>query len=220
MKQAKFIELLNLYVDGALSSAEAAELEREITADPARHKIYRQYCQMQKACTVLSERFRDVATPAATFRSGAVVGTGSAGRNGWLRPAAWVASGAVAACFAFIVVRSQLSPETPAVAVAPAPLPVMVVASTKGTLTPIAAPVVTVRPVLFRNPWSPGPAIPARMPGWQQLPLGERNQTLVVAPPNEFRDPNEPAGVAANPVDEPAALRMEDVEAAAFQFQR
>ncbi len=58
MKNSTFIELLNLYVDRQISPADAALLEAEIQQNPQRRKIYREYCQMQKACAILSENFR------------------------------------------------------------------------------------------------------------------------------------------------------------------
>ena len=58
MKNAKFIELLNLYVDRQISPADAALLEAEIQQNPERRKVYREYCQMQKACSILTENFR------------------------------------------------------------------------------------------------------------------------------------------------------------------
>lgn len=58
MKESEFIELLNLYLDHEISAADAARLEAEVQANPARRRIYRDYCQMQKACKVLAEEFR------------------------------------------------------------------------------------------------------------------------------------------------------------------
>lgn len=58
MKDSKFIELLNLYVDHQISATDAALLEAEIQQSPARRRVYRQYCQMQKACVSLAENFR------------------------------------------------------------------------------------------------------------------------------------------------------------------
>jgi len=57
MKDTKFIELLNLYLDHQISEAESAQLESEIRSNPARYRLYRQYCQMQKGCALLSEKF-------------------------------------------------------------------------------------------------------------------------------------------------------------------
>lgn len=58
MKESRFIELLNLYVDHQLSAVEAAELETEIARNSGRRSTYQQYCRMQKACTVLFEQER------------------------------------------------------------------------------------------------------------------------------------------------------------------
>lgn len=57
MKDTKFIELLNLYLDHQISESDAAALETEIRQNPARHRLYRQYCQMHKACAQLSTQF-------------------------------------------------------------------------------------------------------------------------------------------------------------------
>ena len=64
MKDSKFIELLNLYVDHQISAEDAARLEAEIQRTPERRRVYRQYCQMQKACTVLADNFRTQIPPA------------------------------------------------------------------------------------------------------------------------------------------------------------
>ena len=61
MKESKFIELLNLYVDHQISPAEAAQLEAEVKSNPERRRVYREYCEMQKACSVLAENFRTAA---------------------------------------------------------------------------------------------------------------------------------------------------------------
>lgn len=65
MNDSKFIELLNLYVDHHISSADAALLEAEIQRDPKRRRVYREYCQMQKACSLLADNFRTEAPAAA-----------------------------------------------------------------------------------------------------------------------------------------------------------
>jgi len=65
MKESRYIELLNLYVDHQLTSAEAAELEAEVQRSPERRKMYRQYCRMQKACGLLFEADRTLAPKTA-----------------------------------------------------------------------------------------------------------------------------------------------------------
>lgn len=58
MKESRFIELLNLYVDHQLTPQEAAELDAALRGNPARRRTYQQYCRMQKACAVLFENER------------------------------------------------------------------------------------------------------------------------------------------------------------------
>ncbi|MDO8544123.1 MAG: zf-HC2 domain-containing protein [Opitutaceae bacterium] len=58
MKDSEFIELLNLYLDHEISAADAARLEAEVQNNPARRRIYQDYCRMQKACKVLAEEFQ------------------------------------------------------------------------------------------------------------------------------------------------------------------
>jgi hypothetical protein len=59
MKETQFIELLNLYVDHEIDAEEAKLLEAEVTVNPARRKVYRQYCSMQKACNILAEKYQE-----------------------------------------------------------------------------------------------------------------------------------------------------------------
>jgi hypothetical protein len=56
MKESKFIELLNLYVDQQIEPADAALLEAEILRNPARRQVYQQYCRMQRACALIVEQ--------------------------------------------------------------------------------------------------------------------------------------------------------------------
>jgi hypothetical protein len=107
MKESEFIELLNLYVDHEIGAEDAKRLEAEVAADSARHAIYRQYCSMQKACTLLADRFqkpvagaRPVRVPRAARRWAALI------------PASGLA---LAACVAVVLaVRSPVSAPAPA----------------------------------------------------------------------------------------------------------
>jgi hypothetical protein len=112
MKEPRFIELLNLYVDQQLSATEAAELESEIRQNPARRRTYQQYCRMQKACAQLFEHERSAAPASAVLTRDIeqadrkVVGFP---RQRVDRPL-WstgfsVAAVAAAACVAFVVIR-------------------------------------------------------------------------------------------------------------------
>ncbi|MBP7142465.1 MAG: hypothetical protein KBA71_11205 [Opitutaceae bacterium] len=69
MKESRYIELLNLYVDHRLTGAEAAELEAEVQRNPERRRIYSQYCRMQKACTLIFDAERSLAPKTAAVLS-------------------------------------------------------------------------------------------------------------------------------------------------------
>ncbi len=61
MNDARFIELLNLYIDQELAAGEVEELEREIARNPARRRTYEQYCRMHRGCALLFENARSQA---------------------------------------------------------------------------------------------------------------------------------------------------------------
>lgn len=61
MKDHRFIELLNLYLDHQISPEESNLLEAEIRRDTKRMQLYRQYCRMHKACSQLAEGYRNSA---------------------------------------------------------------------------------------------------------------------------------------------------------------
>lgn len=131
MKDSEFIELLNLYVDHEITSADAARLEAEVAGSPERARIYRQYCGMQKACLILADRFRETA-PAP--EAGIAVPAEPRIR-GWGLPFA-ATSLAAAACLGLVLlarhsaVPSGISASAdPAQAVAPAARPIVAAAA-------------------------------------------------------------------------------------------
>jgi hypothetical protein len=63
MKDSRFIELLNLYVDREITPGEAAELEAEVERSAARRKVFNQYCRLDRACTIVLARQQTVPTP-------------------------------------------------------------------------------------------------------------------------------------------------------------
>ena len=109
MKDSEFKALLNLYLDHEITAADAARLEAEVQGNPERRKIYRQYCQMQKACKLLAEDFQDekvaAAQPAAERKvipfSPDVAARQSARTSNWYVVGAFAAA---AACVAVIFV--------------------------------------------------------------------------------------------------------------------
>ncbi|HTQ31515.1 MAG TPA: hypothetical protein VMI53_09925 [Opitutaceae bacterium] len=111
MKESRFIELLNLYIDQQISPAEAAELEVEIARSPAHHRTYLQYCRMHRACVMLFENFQVPPAPLAQALDQAEgkVTTFPARRFRVTRAAGVAGLAVAAACIAFVVVN-QTSP--------------------------------------------------------------------------------------------------------------
>ncbi|HWA10494.1 MAG TPA: hypothetical protein VG838_13695 [Opitutaceae bacterium] len=106
MKDTKFIELLNLYIDQQIDPADAARLEEEIARNPARRVTYQQYCRMHRACTMMFEQSRPTSDVGVNVATAAAIAdekirTFSAPRRSY----AWVGYGvglAAAACVAVI----------------------------------------------------------------------------------------------------------------------
>lgn len=57
MNEKKFIELINLYIDGEISPAELEELETEVANNARRRRTYHSYRRMQQASQVAYHRF-------------------------------------------------------------------------------------------------------------------------------------------------------------------
>ncbi|HEU5080619.1 MAG TPA: hypothetical protein VFT72_15515 [Opitutaceae bacterium] len=112
MRNSRFIELLNLYIDHQLTPAEAAELEAEINRDEQRRCTYNQYCRMQKACSVLFEHERSAAPSSRVLNASLydverkVVGS-SERRIAFGFPSFATIGLAAAACIAFVVVVNR-----------------------------------------------------------------------------------------------------------------
>lgn len=143
MKETRFIELLNLYVDQQLTAAEATELETEIQRAPARRRTYEQYCRMQKACTQLFEQDRQAA-PSTSKLSRALADADRKvvafpePRRVWLQRGLYATGvAAMAACVALVFVR--VSPTRPqSVAEQPAKSQPVAVATTVVQVEPVA----------------------------------------------------------------------------------
>lgn len=118
MKENRFIELLNLYVDQQLTAAEATELETEIQRVPERRRTYEQYCRMQKACVELFEQERQSA-PSTTKLSRALADADRKviafpePRRVWLQRGLYSTGvAAMAACVALVFFRqSPVAPQ-------------------------------------------------------------------------------------------------------------
>ena len=154
MKDNRFIELLNLYIDRQISVEETAELEAEIQQSPARQAVYRQYCQIHSATKLVYDSFRVNATeqPVLPADSAGVVELFETKRR--RSHFAYYAVGglAVAACLALVFMRHNSVPAAsesmaatrtgvrPAV-VTPAPIEMVAVVVPLKTAEPAVGPV-------------------------------------------------------------------------------
>ena len=106
MKDQRFIELVNLYIDRQITAGETAELEAEMQGNPRRRAIYRQYCQLHTATKQVYESFRtNAANPqAAGAPAGRVVLTDfkPRARSNWIHYAGGLTA---AACLTLVLVR-------------------------------------------------------------------------------------------------------------------
>lgn len=105
MKDTRFIELVNLYIDRQISPDEAAELELEIQSNARRREVYHDYCRMHRATKLVYESFRAQAgedSSRANYQPGSIARIQARARQ---RRARWMyAAGglAAAACVAFV----------------------------------------------------------------------------------------------------------------------
>ncbi len=152
MKESKFIELLNLYVDHQISPDDAKLLESEVESNPTRRRIYRQYCQMQKACALMGAGLH-----AETPTSARKIVDFQPRRRVPLLAAYATGFSALAACLALVLVtRSRVGQSSvhPAVDVAqPQHLvqPVLAVAPSTSTARPTLQPAFGPRSLKLRE---------------------------------------------------------------------
>jgi anti-sigma factor RsiW len=238
VKESKFIELLNLYIDQQISPEEAAALEQEILQDARRRRIYHQYCRMHRACSLVFENFRSQAEPATveTVRqAGEMVEFGAKPRRfAWGYYAVGLAA---AACVALVALQVFVRPAAPTAKGATAARPAAV--STGATL-------VTAVPVRVDAPAPAGYGQPTAAFVAQRLvlfsPTGSQNpSSLVIVAERDPSPPLSTAKVAPRSLrpsieqfvfeppstgnDNPPVLRIRQTtdaqaEMAAYQFQR
>jgi len=63
MNRRKFIELLNLYIDGEIKPEDVRRLEEKISRNGEARRIYSQYCRLHRGTRLVYERFRMQAPP-------------------------------------------------------------------------------------------------------------------------------------------------------------
>ena len=162
MKDNRFIDLLNLYIDRQITAEETAELEAEIQQSPQRQAVYRQYCQIHAASKLVYESFRAGAAEQPAVPSGRPA-TIELFENRRRRVAGWtyaVSGLAAAACVAFAFVRYQHANITDTQALLAKPQPVAVAAVPARAVEAPAKPAVAVAqatpsPVSLRSAETP-----------------------------------------------------------------
>lgn len=143
MKDTRFIELLNLYVDQQLTAPEATELESELQHNPESRRTYQQYCRMQKACTQLFEQERQAAPSTSTLsralaQADRKVLAFPEQRTLWRQRGVFGAGlAAMAACVVFVLVRQAPIQVNAPVASMPVPAAVAVAVAVSA---PVVAP--------------------------------------------------------------------------------
>jgi len=226
MKESEFIELLNLYLDHEISAEDAARLEAEVASDPAHRRIYRQYCQMDRACSQLADQFQGT-IPAADE----VVARARARRN-WTG-GVYAAGLAAAACIAAVAILRMRSQAPQPAATAPAQVAVASVPSADRSDCRAALavydrqlqPVLAIHEFFLNN--ADGAAGPALLTGTNQndpLAWVARMQAAAApsVPANGFIFSPSPVMIAPDsraPARQAPGLQA-PVEMAAFRFQR
>jgi hypothetical protein len=228
MKDNRFIDLLNLYIDRQITTAETAELEAEIQNNPKRQAVYRQYCQIHSATKLVYESFRagaaeQPATAVPTGRPATIELFENRRRTNW----AYYAGGlAAAACLALVFVRSHpsapLAAPTTVAAVKAQPAVVAVAAPVVVAQAP-AAPVAEAKPGLIslRNA-NANPDYSSMLAALREqdeaIAANERHQSGRVQSlfaDNMFESKQSPVTAP-----EQRTLRQQTAEFTAFQFQR
>jgi len=232
MKDHRFIELLNLYIDRQITVAETAELEAEIQQNPKRQAVYRQYCQIHSATKLVYDSFRVNATEQPvlpTDRTGVVELFETKRRKSQF---VYYAGGlAAAACVAFVLMRSTPTPNsgTPMLTAKTEVAPVAVVATAPVEAAPVPVKV-TEQPVglvSLRNSTASTPDYLAMLAAMreQDEERAFASRHLQANPtPSLFDDgvfnANRPAQDPRLFRARPATPAQQQAEFTAFQFQR
>lgn len=229
MKENRFIELLNLYIDRQITAAETAELEAELQSNPKRQAVYRQYCQIHTATKQVYASFR------ANSADNPVNEPGQTGvielfesrrrRTNWIH---YVGGTAAAACLAVVFFRFQSTAtvEAPQVAVQPKPAivaPVEVAAAPAPVKVEAAPAMISLRDTATLSPDYMAMLTVMREQDEERAFSNERLRIGRIQP---LFDDNifEPARLISTQEQrvfrsfQPASAQQ--TEAAAFQFQR
>jgi anti-sigma factor RsiW len=241
MNDKKFIQLLNLYIDGEATPPEAREVEHEIENNIARRRIYDDYRRIQVATRTLYSQFRRDGDGASSTEAGltgriraAGVRTAAAARPGrasghpFRRVLFW-AGGAAAACLALAASFLSLprfgggSQQIQAVETAGVSVPTVepaatAVAASSSYAAPFAA-TTRVDPYLAGDALPPGDPF-SLAPSQRQNPFGDPELVLKFSPAYApVSDPSAPLSEADRNRKLQAILRGEVAPAQPQQGQ-
>jgi hypothetical protein len=216
MKDSEFIELLNLYLDHEISPEDSARLEAEVNRDPARRRVYRQYCRMQKACVVLADHHRESA-PAQGAMAAAF-----APRPAWADVRGLWTAGLMAAAAGLAVIalsrHGAVAPAVPGTARAVPAAPALAASAVPSEFHPVF-----VARALALDPATPSPSLTfVSADAGGQFAWMDRVQIAPVqlgAAGGVFVDPKPRLDFDAHAAEAPAAA-PQSVEETAFQFHK
>jgi hypothetical protein len=235
MKDNRFIELLNLYIDRQITAEETAELESEIQSSPQRQAVYRQYCQIHTATKQVYASFRASSTdqPAVEPGHAGVIELFESRRRrtNWIHYAGGLTA---AACLALVFMKNYPAAPAAAPVLAAKPQPVATVAA--------IPPAVQVAPVIAAIEPAPGllslrnaavvtpdyTAMLAALREQDEERAFSNERIYVNATPSLFGDEVFDAKRGLSPQDQrvfrsrqsPSASPAAQAEFSAFQFQR
>jgi len=209
MNDKKFMELLNLYLDREIGADDALRLEAEVASNPARRKVYDQYCRMQKACSMLTGEAADPERAVVAFPAG----------SSWGR-APPMGALAAAACFLVVIAVRQRQ------AAGESPGPAAPAARTLASTVDLPASADAMTPVFLARPAAPAqagftaldtPAEDAEL-GW----IGGIHMAPMFPAPNSGLIGDPKSVLKAPGLVDPQSGRVveEPVEMTAFRFQR
>lgn len=193
MKDSRFIELLNLYVDREITPAEAAELEAEVHRSAEHRGVFNQYARMDRACTIVLSQHEAAPAPklAAALADADRKVVGFPAQAGGRSKLVFFGGLLAAAAAVAIVFVNRDAP--PATALDPVPSQ----PQTQVVVLPPVAPVITGREAVVALPFGDRPvqtAATVRSPfAWmtsmefsRTTPLSDEDVLLVARPEKSF----------------------------------
>jgi hypothetical protein len=235
MKDTKFIELLNLYVDQQIDPADAALLEEEILRNPARRRTYQQYCRMHRACALLQEQSRPSAEAGEKFCAAVAAADEQVVEFPAPQPKfakrMYFGGLAAAACVAFVFVTQTWKSQVAVVKVAPTGEQVVQIVPAPAVRAPVALRANGFQPMLVSHSYqrlnnnastATNPAAVRPSLDWMAqvqlapLPSALTAEELTFEAPARLR----PDQIDQNLFRSRLPVRDATTEKAAYQFQR